>query len=147
MEEGREPHGVMLAALEAYSSEPRLALQAMARAAAGTPSNWHEGVIKGVYKAILLAKTRDDFVDFLWWASHAAHRIDAIKKDRECRVAGLVSAVNTLGNDDMKEKMILDIAATPEVRGRESRRSSFNRCSKSNSRPTAKPRCFGHSTR
>ena len=86
---GKEPGGVLRAALEAWSLDETATLEAMQRRASAGSTKWDDVIIQSIYTTMLASKTvsaRGEFLRlFGWVASGLSH----MKSDAHCKVSEL----------------------------------------------------------
>lgn len=87
---GMEPHGVLLAALEAWARDPAATIAAMERRASKVDSpGWADAVVESVFAYVLRGKAHGAFAAVLQSMADVAHGIDDLRKDASCRVAAV----------------------------------------------------------
>jgi len=92
-EHGKEPLGVLRAALEAWGADPVAASEAMTRRSLVASTKWDDVIISSIYRSIL-AKGNDPGLGqmFQVWAEMAAG-ISEMKSDAHCKVSEMSSWV------------------------------------------------------
>jgi hypothetical protein len=93
MEQGNEPHGVMLAAIEAWANDPVAAKKAMGRRAKKKSTDWDQAVIEGAFELGLMFAADDSFASDLQTLSAHAHILSEMRLKEDCRVGKLSSVV------------------------------------------------------
>jgi hypothetical protein len=90
MEQGTEPHGVMLAALEAWANEPALAREAFVRRAAKHSTDWDQAIIENSYRLVLKFLNDNRFGTVVQLLADDASALSHMRLADECRVNKIV---------------------------------------------------------
>lgn len=113
---GREPHGVLLAALEAWAHDPPATLAAMERRAAKVNSKaWYDAVVETLFEVVLMGADQDAFASGLQSMAGAAHQLDNLRKKSKCRVSGVLEL--DPGDDGYREVMFGRLLKTADYKG------------------------------
>lgn len=94
LEHGNEPHGVMLAAIEAWANQPVEAKKAMRRRAKKKSAGWDQAVIEGCFELGLMFADDDSFASDLQTLSAHAHLLSEMRHKEDCRVSKLSSVMS-----------------------------------------------------
>ena len=113
MEHGTEPHGVLLAALEAWANDPAVATSAMKRRAKNRSTKWNEAVIEGVFELALKLRDRDDWGSILQGLAGMAKALNDLTLKDDCRVSTLHDIVDFCQADaSWQEALVGRLAGT-----------------------------------
>ena len=93
LEHGNEPHGVMLAAIEAWANDPIEAKKAMGRRAKKKSTDWDQAVIEGAFELGLMFANDNSFASDLQTLSAHAHILSEMRLKDDCRVGKLSSVM------------------------------------------------------
>ena len=116
MEKGTEPHGVLLAALEAWAYQPADAREVLVKRSAKKSDDWDQAVIEGCFELASKTLNHSAFGTILQLLADTAHHLSELKLDNECRVSTLTATLKPWGADAAwRTALVHRLAAGPLV--------------------------------